>query len=542
MRGCSSRARRHRLDARRRGSSPAARVDRSTRAAFPLSALSIDNPRARYRKAPDPQNTGARPTRLALSRHSEKPRSRWKRSGDDQAHRLGGHAVAGRVAGRGGRARRDALPAAEPRPRDRAAGRAGPDPRGQAGHAAPDPGGRGAGCVAQGVRSRCGALRARAQVPRKLHARLGRRLCELRGGGGERLRGQDRDAEPTRRGRRQPLPGRRGRLPAAERLPAPRRRRRGGRGAGDGDRLGAERRLRFCAARSRVSRPLVVAHDRRRHADQHRSADDAVDHALQLPPAHPPRARVRAVRRAHVALERYRADERHAHPRLSEIRRPAPLVRAGERLGARGTAHHRVGRRRCRRAVLQGHPQGLLQPRQGAEHRFRKQCPRHRQAGGRGQQPLHLPGPHALCGVLRVRRQRHRSGAQLPARQARSLRGHPLPAPRPVRPHLRGVAVGADLVRPPSQQCRDGLRRRHHQRSAEYRALVRRSAPVRGRRRRPKQHAADRLRAALRRAARSRVPHAGQRLLLLGHPLSTRESRLAELLASLAGVRGRRRG
>src|SRR5213082_2463467 len=143
MRGCSSRLRRHRLDARRRGSSPAARVDRSTRAAFPLSALSIDNPRARYRKAPDPQNTGARPTRLALSRHSEKPRSRWKRSGDDQAHRLGGHAVAGRVAGRGGRARRDALPAPEPRSADRAAGRAGPDPRGQAGHAAPDPGGRG---------------------------------------------------------------------------------------------------------------------------------------------------------------------------------------------------------------------------------------------------------------------------------------------------------------------------------------------------------------------------------------------------------------
>src|SRR5207253_7485189 len=102
---------------------------------FPLSALSIDNPRARYRKAPDPQNTGARPTRLALSRHSEEPRSRWKRSGDDQAHRLGGHAVAGRVAGRGGRARRDALPAPEPRSADRAAGRAGPDPRGQAGHA-----------------------------------------------------------------------------------------------------------------------------------------------------------------------------------------------------------------------------------------------------------------------------------------------------------------------------------------------------------------------------------------------------------------------
>src|SRR6266704_2233492 len=87
MRGCSSRLRRRRLDARRRGSSPAARVDRSTRAAFPLPALSIDNPRARYRKAPDPQNTGARPTRLALSRHSEEPRSRWK--GREMIKRIG---------------------------------------------------------------------------------------------------------------------------------------------------------------------------------------------------------------------------------------------------------------------------------------------------------------------------------------------------------------------------------------------------------------------------------------------------------------------
>ena len=46
--------------------------------------------------------------------------------------------------------------------------------------------------------------------------------------------------------------------------------------------LCSEPRLRFCTARYRLSRPLVVTHDGQFHAPQHGSADNAVHHTDKL--------------------------------------------------------------------------------------------------------------------------------------------------------------------------------------------------------------------------------------------------------------------
>ena len=128
-------------------------------------------------------------------------------------------------------------------------------------------------------------------------------------------------AQPAWRDRRQPLPGGGHGLPAAERLHAGERGRRGLRGPHRANRLDAEPRLRLGAARSRLPRPLVVADDQQLDADQHRSADHALDHAVELRAAQPAWAAVRDVRGAHVGDRPDRAHRRHLHPRQSEVRR-----------------------------------------------------------------------------------------------------------------------------------------------------------------------------------------------------------------------------
>ena len=106
-------------------------------------------------------------------------------------------------------------------------------------------------------------------------------------------------------------------LPAAELLHAAECRRCRLPGPCHAHRDDAQPRFRLGAARHRLARPLVVADDRQLDADQHRSADHALDHAVELPAADAPRAAVRGLRRPDVGVGSHRAAAHGADPECS---------------------------------------------------------------------------------------------------------------------------------------------------------------------------------------------------------------------------------
>ncbi len=353
----------------------------------------------------------------------------------------------------------------------------------RADHLAADCGRDRAGRIAGRVPHRSGALRARAPLPRRLHAQ-GRAGARERRGCRRRRRG-DPVAEPARCAQRQRMAGERAGILATERLrhrQSRRRRPTRTRPSPTGSMLsvGFDFAQLDIGYRDHWFSPftdsaMIISTEARTLPSVTLSNYRPLD-ALRL------RYEVFLAEMEHSDRIRFEDGFTAGKPRLAGLRfsiEPAP----GWSLSANRLMQYGGGERGG--DSFGDFLDALFKPHQKDNRSDTLSRRGVRQPDRRVDQPLHLSRAHAVRRVSRVRRRGQLLRGQLPPGQRGAVGRHHLPAAvAALRSHVRSERVAERLVRARH------LPRRHDQRRSRARSLGRRSARLRRRRRRADAHAA----------------------------------------------------